>query len=299
MKNLIKSSIILIDNTLYGVKKYTRKSFAERLKEEGLPCSSTTINRILEFVKEDLGVALSFRRGIIRLVEEESNPKFEYLEKIELYKSFYFRNILQKSVLESQVFSQFISFGFDTINLNLELIQPILNSIIERKKIKIEYQAFYENIPKTYNANPTFLKEYLNRWYLIAETEKTINQVFALDRIKTIEVLNKLFKAKNSQKNQLYKNTIGVNFDGKPQKVILWVSKNQYNYFKTLPIHKSQLFERIAKDGGYIVSLNVVVNYELERWILYYGHHIKVIEPKCLKDTITNELKETLSFYEK
>lgn len=297
MTNQIKSSIILIDNILKKQKKISRQTYTAKLKSLGLPSSSTTVNGILKFAREELGTNISFRKGYGEIIEELSEPN--YIEIIEQYKTLYFKNIVHKSILENQVYSEYISFGFNTINFNIEFIEPILNSIFQKRKIKIEYYPFYKEESSNYIANPIFLKEYLNRWYVIADSEKTPHQVFALDRILNIEVLTKTFKPKIHPKNSLYNDTIGVNFSGEPKKVVLWISKKQYDYLKTLPLHKSQKLERIANDGGYIISLNVVVNFELERWILYYGNHMKVIEPQSLRNTIANELKETLSYYEK
>lgn len=295
MNNQIKSSIILIDNIIYELNKFTRKLYAEKLKKERLPFSPSSINRILKFLEDDFGITVKFQRNEkAKIIEDESDPN--YLEKIRSYKNLFFRNNLEKSLIENQVFNQYISFGFNTQNKNVQYIEPILNAITTNQKIKFTYKPFQENEEKIYFANPLFLKEYLNRWYFIAETESSPNRVFAIDRILEIAFLNKKFKLKQNIKYQLYKDTIGVNFSGQPKQVILWVALSQYPYIETLPIHISQKLIEKSKEGA-IISLTIVVNFELERLLLSYGNRIKVIEPKTLKETIKNELKETLSYY--
>ena len=79
-------------------------------------------------------------------------------------------------------------------------------------------------------------------------------------------------------------------------RVVLWVSKHQYHYFDTLPLHASQKTER-ETENGFIISFNVTLNYELKQWILHFGRHIKVIEPQSLKIEIIEELKSNLSQY--
>lgn len=296
MNKQIKSVIILIENIENNIKKYTRKSYAEKLAEEDLPYSPSSITRILNYLKNELGITISFpKNGVCEIIENESDPN--YIEKIQIYKSLYFRSNLQKLILENQPFSEYIYFGFDTQNKNIEYIQSILNAITFRRKIQFTYKSFQENTEKIYLTSPLFLKEYLNRWYLIAETNKSPNRVFAIDRIINITFLNKKFKSEHKF-NDLYKDTIGINFSGETERVLLWVSKKQYPYFKTLPIHKSQKLIEKTKNG-FKISLDVVVNYELERWILYYGNSIQVIEPKPLKDKIKKELQETLNLYKK
>lgn len=294
---LTEAEIILIDNVLSNPKKFTRKAYAEYLENKGLANSKNTITRHLQNIYLEIGLKLNFpRKRVCEIVEEETES--DYIEKIQFYKSLYFRYILQKSLTENSIQNQFISFGFDTLNKNIELIQPILNSIIESKKIKIFYRKFQENNIKEYIVNPLFIKEYLNRWYVIGDTEIIKNRVFALDRIENIEFLSNHFKKINANENKIFDHTIGVNFSGNVEKVVLWISEEQYPYFETLPIHKTQKFiDKTA--SGFTISLEVCCNYELEQWILHYGNKIKVIEPQQLKERILFQLKETLKNYEK
>lgn len=293
---LTESEIILIDNVLSNPRKFTRKSYVEYLESKKLAFSNSSINRYLENIYIEIGLKLHFPRNKgCEIIENETLS--DYLEKFQFYKSLYFRHILQKSITENSVQNQFISFGFDTLNKNIELIEPILNSIIESKKIKIFYKKFQENSIKEYIVNPLFIKEYINRWYVIGDTEKIKNRVFALDRIENIEFLNNHFIKTKANENKIFDNIIGVNFSGKVEKVVLWISEEQYPYFETLPLHKTQkLIEKTA--SGFIISLDVCCNYELEQWILHYGNKIKVIEPQQLKEKILFQLKEILKNYE-
>jgi predicted DNA-binding transcriptional regulator YafY len=95
---------------------------------------------------------------------------------------------------------------------------------------------------------------------------------------------------------EIFNDTIGVNFSGKKTKVRLWTNKEQYPFFETLPFHHSQKLEQETEDG-YIFSIEVNHNFELERWILYYGVRLKVLAPELLKQIIEKELKKTLELY--
>lgn len=295
MNKPIKSSIILIDNILYEIKKFTRKSYAEKLEKEGLASSAATITKILTFIENELEIKIKFQRnGFAKIIESEIESV--NFEKYHNYKNIFYRVNLQNTMLESKLSNQFISFGFETKNKNAEYIKPLLEAITLTQKVKFTYKSFQENTVKSYLINPLFLKEYLNRWYIIGETEKTENRVFAMDRILEIEFLIKKFTPKMLNYQNIYNDTIGVNFSGTKEKVVLWVSEKQYPYFETLPIHHSQkLIEKT--DNGFIISLEVVINFELERWILFYGNKIKVIRPKAFRNKIVAELKETLKYY--
>jgi len=294
---ITKSEIILIDNVLSNPKKFTRESFVEKLESEGLPCSDSSITRVLKNINKEFGLKIKFsRNGFCKIIEDETEPNF--LQNFQNYKNLFFRNILQKSISENSIQKQYIDFGFDTLNKNIEFIEPILKSIIESKKIKVYYKKFEKDTNKEYLVNPLLIKEYLNRWYVIGDTENIKNRVFAIDRIENIEYLNQKYKKENNTQTDIYSNTIGVNFSDKVENVILWVSEKQYPYFETLPLHKTQkLIDKTA--SGFIISLEVCCNYELEQWILYYGNTIKVIEPQKLKERIKMQLMETLKNYEK
>lgn len=294
--NLNEAEIILIDNVLSNPKKFTRKSYAEHLKDKGLKYSSSSIERYKESIYTEIGLKLKFPRNKgCEIVENETD--LDYLEKFQFYKSLFFRHILHKSITENSIQNQFISFGFDTLNKNIKFIEPILNAIIESKKIKIFYKKFQENNIKNYLVSPLFIKEYLNRWYVIGDTEDIKKRVFALDRIENIEFLSSHFKNTNANETKIFDHTIGVNFSGKVENVVLWISEYKYPYFETLPIHKTQkLVEKTT--NGFIISIEVCCNYELEQWILHYGNTIKVIEPKHLKERILLQLKESLKNYE-
>lgn len=294
---ITKSEIILIDNVLSNPKKFTRKNFIEKLENDDLPCSDSSITRVLKNIKEEFGLKIKFsRNGLCKIIEDETESNF--LHNFQNYKSLFFRNILQKSITENSIQKQYIEFGFDTLNKNIEFIEPILKSIIESKKIKIYYKKFQEVIIKEYLVNPLFIKEYLNRWYVIGNTESIKNRVFALDRIEKIDFLNQQYQKEDTTQIDIYDSTIGVNFSEKVEKVVLCVSEKQYYYFETLPLHKTQkLIDKTA--CGFIISLEVCCNYELEQWILHYGNTIKVIEPQKLKEKIKIQLMETLKNYEK
>ncbi|MDP2060465.1 MAG: hypothetical protein Q8J97_12055, partial [Flavobacteriaceae bacterium] len=72
MNKPIKSSIILIDNILYEIKKFTRKSYAEKLEKEGLASSAATITKILTFIENELEIKIKFQRnGFAKIIESE------------------------------------------------------------------------------------------------------------------------------------------------------------------------------------------------------------------------------------
>ena len=227
----IKSALILIENLLENPKKYGRSSLAKSLEEKELPASNPTITRLLDFIYIQIGIRIKVDRStfLYKIDYEESNPNF--LEKYYQYKSLYFRNILQQTTIEDDIVNQYISFGFSTKNKNIEYLNPLLTAILERKKVKIEYKPFYQKEASSFVVNPIFIKEYLNRWYLITEKVEGHHPIFAIDRIQKYEVMKTKSKRTNKINSGTFKKTIGINFSEPIDTVKLWVSKQQYPYF--------------------------------------------------------------------
>ena len=204
----------------------------ERLKQEGLPASDATITRLLDFINEQIGIAIEVDRSkfVYTIDYEESDSDF--LEKYYQYKNLYFRNILQQTTLENDIVNQYISSSFSTQNKNIEFVNPLLTAILENRKVQLEYLPFYQDAPSTWVVCPLFIKEYLNRWYLITEKNRGTTSHFAIDRIQHYEILKSRFKRTNEINDTVFKNTIGVNFSDPAEKVKLWVSNNSIRILK-------------------------------------------------------------------
>ena len=294
MNKQIKSCIILLENLLFGNKKYSRKDFMEKLKFEELSSSNSSITRILNKIYTDFGIKIQQKKEFYEIINEET--ELDYIDKYKNFKNLLFREIIQKNIIENSLISQFISFGNNSTNKGIMFIDNALNAILENRKLKIFYQPFYESEIKEYIVNPLFIKEYQSRWYLISELNE-INKIktFAFDRIENLEILKSTFKIK-TQKTDLFKNTIGINHSEDIHEIVLRFNTWQANYVKTLPLHSTQKIIE-ENENGLTISVNVNVNFELEQIIKSYGSSIKVIEPEFLKLKIIEDFEKTILEY--
>ena len=123
-------------------------------------------------------------------------------------------------------------------------------------------------------------------------------RTFGLDRIDNVEVLKQKFKKdKGIKPLDMFDNIIGVNGeDGKVEEVHLSLTPLQGKYLKSLPLHKSQLVIK-EDEKETVISLKVVVNYELMQRVLMLGEYCKVLQPKSLIDSVKKSLKESLGNY--
>jgi len=90
---------------------------------------------------------------------------------------------------------------------------------------------------------------------------------------------------------------IGVTkFGNDLQAIKIWASAEEASYIKTKPLHSSQ--KKIEEDdNGYTFSIEVLINYELEKLLLSFGEKIKILEPVVLKERIKERLKKNIQNY--
>lgn len=297
MTNLLQSVFILLDSILYNVDQvgYSRAEFTSILAKKNLPNSPTAISRVLEYINKNYQLKLKFERhGGCYILEDQSDPKA--LENVNFYKQLFLKDHIQRMFKDYEYTKDIISFSFDTENKNSHLLSQILEAILNRRYVKFIYKKFYSSKSKNYVVAPFYIKEYLNRWYLLAKSDKSESQIFPLDRMKDFELLDSKHQFEKKSIKTIFENTIGVDYSGDLLKVKLWTDKDQYPYFETLPLHHSQKLEQETEDG-FIFSIEVTYNYELKRWLLYYGSRVEVLEPKSLRDEIKNEMENALSRY--
>ena len=70
----------------------------------------------------------------------------------------------------------------------------------------------------------------------------------------------------------------------------------QARYMRERTWHTSQQIED-RPDGSIVMRFKTGALAEVQRQIMSYGSHVKVLEPISLADTVANELRATLQHY--
>jgi predicted DNA-binding transcriptional regulator YafY len=200
---------------------------------------------------------------------------------------------------------KYIQFENNQLLKGLEHLMPLYNATSQQKTLKIMYQSFNAikrgNPPQESIFYPYLLKEFRNRWFLIGkEKHKNGISTFALDRIVAFEVLPKeQFFDTDIDFEEYYNNLVGVTktLEQATEKVILEIQKDNALYILTKPIHHSQRVLQEFEDS-ILISLDVVLNFELEKEILSLSDVLKVVSPNILVRNIKKKLKKGRAFYE-
>ena len=181
-----------------------------------------------------------------------------------------------------------------------ENLYGLLHAIKNQVQINFTYKKYWEDELTERIVEPYALKEFKNRWYVLANDLKG-NQVksFALDRLTDLEITKRKFQFPNDFNiNDHYKYCFGIISPNghKPQEVILSFDPFQGKYIKSLPLHESQQI-LIDNEEELRIKLTLFVTHDFFMELLSYGENLKVIEPESLIKDIKNSMQATLKQY--
>lgn len=206
---------------------------------------------------------------------------------------------------------------FNTLNLSNEFIDivylenrepqntyhfsPIIESIKHKKLLQFSYMKFNDSTHTIRTVTAYGLKEYKNRWYLLAvEKGSEILKIFALDRMFQVQILSEpATMLPHIDVKQKFEHAYGISLpiDEHPEIVELYFSPLQREYVKSLPLHQSQQIISDDKEG-LVIQLNIYITPDFVGELLSFGPHVKVIKPNKLVKQIKEQYKKALSQYD-
>ena len=181
-----------------------------------------------------------------------------------------------------------------------ENLYGLLHAVKNRLVTLFTYEKFWDEQVSQRTVNPLLLKEFKNRWYILAKDSKDDKiKTFALDRLSGLEITKKHFAMPaDFDAERTFRFFFGIiNPEGEePEKIILAFTPTQGKYIKTLPIHESQ--EIVADNADELrVKLNLCITHDFIMELLSYGHDMKVLQPASLANEIKQAHKEAFAHY--
>ena len=181
-----------------------------------------------------------------------------------------------------------------------ENLYGLLHAIKNKFQIKFSYQKFWEDEISLRTVEPYALKEFKNRWYLLANDLKDLTiKSFALDRFSSLNITGKKFQfPADFNVTEYFKHCFGIirPDKAKPQEVILSFDAFQGKYIKSLPLHESQVIIQDNEDE-LLIGLTIYVTHDFIMEILSYGESVKVIKPDNLIIDIKTSYQDALNLY--
>lgn len=198
----------------------------------------------------------------------------------------------------SDDYKSFISFEMQNIGYQ-GIFYELLDALKSKSRIKIYYQKYYKDLLNEYVLEPLALKEFGQRWYLVASNKNgEFIRTFGLDRILKVEILKAKFDNNEFDLNKFFRNYYGIMTDNhsKFSEVVLQFDSFQGKYIKSLPLHHSQEILTDTEDE-LVIRLKLNITFDFKQKLLSYGSLVKVISPEFLKEEIIDEYKEALKIH--
>ena len=256
--------------------RYTKPSFSIN----NMPLNEVEINQL--------------KSAIDILSQFKGMPQFEWIHELVPK--------LKQGLAPDDVSNTIIEFDNNEYLKGIEFLGQLHNAIFYKQVLSISYKPFEADNPYDLILHPYFLKQYNNRWFLFGYNSE--NQKFdwnlALDRIFAVKELNVEYK-KNTEIDWLdyFEDIIGVTkpVGEKTEAVVLHFKGKTGNYMETKPIHGSQK-SKWLDENTLEITLDIIINYELERFILSYADSVSVIKPEKLASQICKRLNAAGKLYE-
>jgi predicted DNA-binding transcriptional regulator YafY len=193
----------------------------------------------------------------------------------------------------------YIQFERSSVAKGTEWLGELLESIKSKNIVEISYRKFQDNVLKQYLIHPYLLKEYDNRWYVIAwNEERKVTVTFGLERIEALKKQKSKFEIqKNFNPDLFFKYSIGITENTSSPEIVR-VSFDAYagRYLISQPLHPSQ---KIVEESPERVVLEwkILITEEVYSFILSHGNRAQVLSPEGLKGEIKSRLKQAITFY--
>ena len=215
---------------------------------------------------------------------------------------------LKKWMLQSLSLNSIMNEGSDLrdriicedIPSSQKWLTDIMAAMRDGKKLTMTYQSFWKNMSHTYDVAPYCLKLFKQRWYVLAKSDEYKElRIYALDRVIDLKQTKKSFKIPNGfEPREVFRKLFGVILDNGPvEEVVIRVSEDQVKYYRTLPLHHSQV--EGESGGGYTeFRYKLVPTFDFCRELLSKGMYVEVMSPAWLRKEIADELRSALSMYD-
>jgi predicted DNA-binding transcriptional regulator YafY len=175
-------------------------------------------------------------------------------------------------------------------------IDALMNAILTRRRVRMRYHSFSSQQVKDYLVEPYRLAYAQGGLYLQAYVpEYSEMRTFAAQRIEQAVALEESFNPIADAPSDVFPDSLGA-FSGTPETVVIEFSAAEAPYVREREWHASQIIEDLP-DGRIRLTLNVVIDWELQAWVMGFGPAARVILPGAFARRIVESLEETRATY--
>lgn len=262
------------------------------INEDGAPLPERTFFNHRDAILDIFGIEIKFDKTLGYHIADE-NPDTDGIRNW-LLTSLSVNNLVKESAnMRNRIILENIPSGQKFLSVAIQAMK-------EGKKLEITYKKFKDSNEQRVELSPYCVKLFKQRWYLLALPDgQKQPRIYSLDRINRMQMTRLDFKLPEGfvAEDYFYDCFGIVHDDEQPTETIrLKVWDKQRNYFRTLPLHHSQV-EVSTEDEYSIFEYRMSPSWDLEMELLQYNDHIEVLEPVSLRDMMIEHAWNMLNLY--
>ena len=175
-------------------------------------------------------------------------------------------------------------------------IDALMSAILSRRRVRLRYHSFSSQQIKDYIVEPYRLAYAQGGLYLQAYVpDYSDMRTFAVQRIEQAVALEESFSPVEDSPADVFPHSIGA-FSGTPESVVIEFTAAEAPYVRERQFHASQQIKDLP--GGRIqLTMNVVIDWELQAWVMGFGPAARVIQPDAFAKRIIESLEEARATY--
>ena len=282
-----------------------------------LEVSPKTIQRDIEFMRDRLGLPIDYHAGRfgyyysepvtafpnIEVSEGEITALFVAQKALAQYKGTPFERPLHSAFRKiTDGLKDRVSFSWTDLEeaisfrsagaspADLELFEVVSKAVLRSVELNFEYRKLKSSGYEARSVRPYHLGCLENQWYLFAQDlDRGQLRTFALPRMRKVSLTSKSFRRPaDFSISRILSGSFGVFSSGKKHRIRLQFDSFAARLVAEREWHESQRVREIA-GGSIILELELGGLEEIERWILSWGKHARVLAPKELATRIRDE----------
>lgn len=299
-KNTDRRDYLIIRRIMKGDRP-SQELIKEYLEDNGCkPINIRTFQRDLENIRSNYDLAVKYdpaTKGYYIDEQESTHDLEQVMRFVELAET---TEALAGSIDKRRSIAPYVSFSPMTAPKGAEYLRALLSAAINNLRVEFHHLKYGATEHAHIVAEPYMIKEFDERWYLFAYVPaKGAFRTFGLDRIYDVAVTRVNFDRlpERVHEAEKFNNVYGLvympdqNPDAPIETVRLRLAPFMIGHLSALPLHRSQTID------GDIVSIEVIINPELQNKIMGYGEHAEVLAPESLRQSIRKRHEEALKNY--
>jgi len=174
----------------------------------------------------------------------------------------------------------------------------VVRGLLHQQYVKMKYRAFEAKEEREQLLAPYHIANLQGEWYVLgsSDTHPGIRQ-FALARMKSAALCEKRFEFPGDfDPAKLVSRTFSRFVGTESYAIRLLFDKEMAPWVSERIWHPNQK-TATRKNGGIELTFHAAGLFEVYRWILAWGSHVKVLEPLELKNMVADEIKRMGKVY--